>query len=137
MKALYSLLILGFMILFFSCAKKLDVPAEEATAAPVADSLSHKMITAMVYVKSERVADFIAAARAMIDSSNAEPGCISYQLYQNPYDNTKFIFVEAWKDQAAIDTHFSMSYFKAFGPKVQDWLLQPTEIKILDIISSN
>jgi quinol monooxygenase YgiN len=137
MKAIYSLLIAGFMILVLSCAKKQDVPAGEATAAPVTDSLSHKMITAMVYIKSERVADFIEAARAMIDSSNAEPGCISYQLYQNPYDNTKFIFVEAWKDQAAIDTHFSMSYFKAFGPTVQDWLLQPTEIKILDVTSGN
>jgi quinol monooxygenase YgiN len=135
MKAIYSLLILGFIVVS-SCAKKQDVPPEEATAAAVADSLSHKMITAKVYVKSERVADFIEAARAMIDSSNAEPGCLSYQLYQNPYDNTKFIFVEAWKDQAAIDTHFSMPYFTAFGPKVQDWLQQPTEINILDVISS-
>jgi quinol monooxygenase YgiN len=137
MKAIYSLLILGFLILVFSCVKKQDIPADNTTALPVADSMSHKMITAMVYVKSERVADFIEAARAMIDSSNAEPGCISYQLYQNPYDNTKFIFVEAWKDQAAIDTHFSKAYFKAFGPITKDWLLQPSEIKILDVVSSN
>jgi quinol monooxygenase YgiN len=128
--------ITGLMILAFSCAKKQVVPAEEASNTPPADTLSHKMITARVFIKPEYVADFVTSARAMIDSSNAEPGCISYMLYQNPYDNTSFIFVEAWKDQAH-RAHFSMSYFKAFGPKIQDWLLQPTEIKILNVIPSN
>jgi quinol monooxygenase YgiN len=70
----------------------------------------------------------------MIDSSNAEPGCISYMLYQNPYDNTQLIFVETWKNQAAIDAHFNMSYFKAFGPKTAEWISQPTELKIYDIM---
>lgn len=112
--------------------KQSEVPASPAVA-PVADSLISKMITANVFIKPEKVSDFIEAAKFIIDSSNAEPGCVSYQLYQNPYDNTKFIFVEVWKDQMAIDNHFSMSYFKAFGPKTKDWLLQDTELKIYDV----
>ncbi len=103
-------------------------------AAPVTDTLTKKIITARVYVKAEKVADFLEAARFIIDSSQAEAGCESYMLYQNPYDKTKLIFVEVWKDQVAIDNHFSMSYFKAFGPKTKDWLLQPTELKIFDVI---
>jgi quinol monooxygenase YgiN len=55
-------------------------------------------------------------------------------LYQNPYDKTQLIFVEVWKDQIAIDNHFSMSYFKAFGPRTKDWLLKPTELKIYDVM---
>ena len=54
-------------------------------------------------------------------------------LYQNPYDQTQLIFVEEWKDQAAIDAHFAMPYFKAFGPKTSDWRSQPTEVKIFDV----
>jgi quinol monooxygenase YgiN len=123
----------GVMILAAACTPKTPAPAEPAPAAPVTDSLTKKMITARIFVKPEKVNDFIAAARAMIDSSNMEAGCESYQLYQNPYDKTKFIFVEVWKDQMAIDNHFGMPYFKAFGPKTKDWLQQDTELKIYDV----
>jgi len=85
-------------------------------------------------VKPEKVADFIEAARYIIDSSRAEAGCESYTLYQDPYNKTDLIFVEVWKDQVAIDNHFSMSYFKSFGPKTADWILKPAELKIYDVI---
>jgi quinol monooxygenase YgiN len=131
-KTAFSLLIV--MFLFAACAPKKQPAAEPATATPVVDTITKKIITARVYVKAEKVADFLAAARFIIDSSQAEAGCESYNLYQNPYDKTKLIFVEVWKDQMAIDNHFSMSYFKAFGPMTKDWLLQPTELKIFDVI---
>jgi quinol monooxygenase YgiN len=123
----------AMLIIAAACTPKQPEVAAPPAVAPVADSLTSKMITAKVFVKSEKVANFIEAAKFIIDSSNAEPGCISYQLYQNPYDKTKFIFVEVWKDQMAIDNHFSMSYFKAFGPLTKDWLLQDSELKIYDV----
>jgi quinol monooxygenase YgiN len=130
-------LFLPFVLLTLSivaCAPKNPAPVEVVTEAPEADSVTKKIITARVYIKPENVSDFIVAASPLIDSSNAEPGCESYMLYQNPYDKTKFIFVEVWKDQIAIDNHFSMSYFKAFGPKVSTWISQPTELKIFDVL---
>jgi quinol monooxygenase YgiN len=136
MKTLSFFLILGLLIPVLACTKKQPAPAETSSFEPVADTLSKKMITAKIFIKPENVADFIEAAKVMIDSSNAEPGCESYMLYQNPYDNTKFIFVETWKDQAAIDAHFAMPYFVAWGPKTKDWLSQPGELKILDVVLS-
>jgi quinol monooxygenase YgiN len=133
MKTKISLSLLILMFVFAACETKKTQPSEPVAAAPVADTVTKKIITARVYLKPEKVADFIAAARFIIDSSQAEAGCESYMLYQNPYDKTKLIFVEVWKDQVAIDNHFSMSYFKAFGPKTKDWLSQPTELKIYDV----
>lgn len=133
MRKMFVTLMAGMMLLAAACTPKTPAPAEPAMAAPVADSLAKKMITARVFVKPEKVTDFIEAARFIIDSSNMEAGCESYQLYQNPYDNSQFIFVEVWKDQMAIDNHFGMSYFKAFGPKTKDWLLKDTELKIYDV----
>jgi quinol monooxygenase YgiN len=130
-KIAVSLLIMMFVL--SACEPKKQQPAEPVAAAPVTDTLTKKIITARVFVKPEKVADFLAAAKFIIDSSQAEAGCESYNLYQSPYDKTKLIFVEIWKDQVAIDNHFSMSYFKAFGPKTKDWLLQPTELKIFDV----
>ncbi len=134
MKTKITLSLLTIMFLFTACETKKQQSAEPVAAAPVTDTLTKKIITARVYLKAEKVADFLEAARFIIDSSQAEEGCESYMLYQNPYDKTKLIFVEVWKDQVAIDNHFSMSYFKAFGPMTKDWLSQPTELKIFDVI---
>lgn len=128
-------LVMTIVLLTAACAPK--QPSSEKAAdvvAPVTDSMTKKIITAQLFVKSEKVSDFLAAARPLIDSSNTEPGCESYTLYQNPYDKTRFIFVEIWKDQVAIDNHFSKPYFKAFGPKTGNWLMQPTEVKIFDVV---
>jgi quinol monooxygenase YgiN len=91
------------------------------------------MIVAKLTVKPDKVKAFAEAAKEIIEKSNKEAGCKSYQLYQDPYDNTKFVFVEEYKNQAAIDAHFASNYFKNFGPVSKDWLNEPTEIKIYDI----
>jgi quinol monooxygenase YgiN len=134
MKNRITLPVISLMFLFAACAPKQPAPEKQAISPSTPDSLNKKLITARIFVKPEKVAEFVQAARPLIDSSSTEPGCESYMLYQNPYDKTKFIFVELWKDQVAIDNHFSMSYFKAFGPKTSDWLLQPTELKIFDVV---
>ena len=89
------------------------------------------MIVAKLTVKPEKVKAFTEAAKEMIEKSNKETGCKSYQLYQDPYDNTKFVFVEEYKNQAAVDAHFASDYFKVFGPKISDFIAEPSKIKII------
>ena len=91
------------------------------------------MIVANVSVKPEKVKAFTEAAKEIIEKSNKEPGCKSYQLYQDPYNTTKFIFVEEYKNQAAVDAHFASDYFKAFGPKIKDLVQDPAKIKIVTV----
>ena len=136
MKTRLLLLFLVVMAFLSSCTPKKGAETSLPDSTAVAPAANEMIIHARIYLKPEKVADFIEAARAMIDSSNMEPGCLSYQLYQDPYDNTRFIFVESWKDQADIDAHFTMQYFTAFGPKTQDWLAQPTELKIFEVVSA-
>ena len=64
------------------------------------------MIVAKLSVKPEKIKDFTEAAKVMIENSNKEPGCKSYQLYQDPYDNTKPASYE-YTNQAAVDAHFA------------------------------
>jgi len=107
---------------------------------PLKDSLNivaqpdYKMsIIARLSVKPERIKDFTDAARDIIDLSNKEAGCTFYQLFQDPYDNTKFVFVEEYKNQAAVDAHFATEYFKAFGPKIGDMIAGAPEIKVISV----
>ena len=91
------------------------------------------MIVAKLKVKPEKVKAFTEAAKEIIEKSNKEEGCKSYQLYQDPYDNTRFVFVEEYKNQAAVDAHFASDYFKAFGPKIGDLVAEPAKIKIVTV----
>jgi quinol monooxygenase YgiN len=119
-----------------SCKPKTSETSSQPGTAVQSNGLK-KMILAKVYIKPGNESDFIEAAKVMIENSNKEEGCLGYMLYQDPYEKTNFIFVESYKNQAAIDTHFSTSYFKEFGGKIADITSKPSEIKILDISGVN
>jgi quinol monooxygenase YgiN len=114
-----------------SCNPKAPTAQQSETAIQTPDY--QKMIIARVYIKSGSEEEFITAAKTIIESSNKEDGCLSYMLYQDPYEKTNFIFVEKYKNQAAIDFHFATEYFKEFGTTIADITSKPAEIKIIDI----
>lgn len=128
MKATLSLLLVGLVMIGGSCAG-----LKSTESAKAAD---HKMmIVAKLSIKPEKVTNFITAAREIIAKSNQESGCLSYQLYQDPYDPSGFVFVEEYKNQAAVDFHFATEHFKTFGPKIGDMVAAPAEIKIIGVAS--
>jgi quinol monooxygenase YgiN len=56
----------------------------------------------------------LAPACIVIEASRKEPGCISYDLHFSVTDPDKMVFVEVWKDRAALDEHFTTPHFKAW-----------------------
>jgi quinol monooxygenase YgiN len=114
-----------------SCNPKSPAAQQPEVAVQTPDY--QKMIIARVYIKPGSEDKFILAAKTIIENSNKEEGCLSYMLYQDPYDKTNFVFVEKWKNQAAIDYHFSTEHFKDFGTRTADMTAKPAEIKIIDI----
>ena len=132
MKARITFLVAVLVIMTFAFNQKATAQTGKTEGAVQAAGYQ-KMITARIFVKPGMEADFIKAAKTMIDNVKAEKGCLSYMLYQDPYERTNFIFVERYKNQAAIDFHFGTSYFKAFGEQIADMTSKPADIKILDI----
>jgi quinol monooxygenase YgiN len=117
---------------FGSCKKQVPV-TDNAAQVVITDSTQVRMIIAKVFIKPEKTDSFVAAAREIIKNSNAEPGCEFYQLYQDPYDKSKFIFVERYVNQAAVTAHFNADYFKAFGPSISQMVSSPAEINIVSV----
>jgi quinol monooxygenase YgiN len=107
-------------------------PQAEATSNTKAPDYQ-KIIQAKVFIKEGNEAAFIEAAKTIIENSNKEEGCLYYQLFQSPYEKTNFIFVERYRNQAAIDFHFGTQYFKEFGEKIGNLTTKPTEIVIYDV----
>lgn len=128
-----KILILLGILFIAGVACKQQTPAVPAQPTAVQPAIIKKMITAKVFIKPGKEADFISAAKVMVENSNKEPGCRGYTLYQDPYEKTSFIFVETYDNQEAIDFHFATPYFKEFGQTIADMVSSPAEIKILDI----
>lgn len=135
MKAKVLVLFFVLALISSSCGNKksteISQAADSLIKTPVPDY--GMMIVAKVFVKPDKIKDFIEAAKEMIEKSNLESGCSFYQLYQDPYENTKFVFVEQYDNQAAVDAHFASDYFKGFGPKVTDLVSEPSQIKVVSM----
>ena len=94
-----------------------------------------KIISAQVYIKADKVADFLSKSQSLIEKSRAEEGCISYSLYQDPQDKTKFLIFEEWKNQAAIDFHFATEHFMQFRADLEEYASEPAVITIYDSVA--
>jgi quinol monooxygenase YgiN len=119
--------------LIAACTSKNTANVKQENAVSIQPADYAKMILAKVYIKPGKEGEFIKVAKEMVENSQKEEGCQSYMLYQDPYEKTNFIVVEKYKNQAAVDAHFGMPYFKEFGPKIADITSGPIEIKIYDI----
>lgn len=94
-----------------------------------------KLISARVFIKPEKVEEFIEATRSLIEQSRAEEGNVSYSLFQDPADPSKFLFFEEWKNQAAVDAHFATAHFKAFGETLNACASSPADITVYDSVA--
>ncbi|MDD4588974.1 MAG: putative quinol monooxygenase [Parabacteroides sp.] len=79
-----------------------------------------KTIVCRVLVKEGKQADFIKVAKTLTDSTRVEPGNVSYNLYQSPFDSKLFVFYEEYKDDAAFQAHAGSAHFKAFSDAIKN-----------------
>jgi quinol monooxygenase YgiN len=128
-----KVVILFTVLLGIACTNNPKSSDKMQTGTAIQAPDYQKMIIAKVFIKPGFEDQFISAAKVMIENSNKEEGCLGYMLYQDPYEKTNFIFVEKYKNQAAVDAHFATTYFKEFGIKIADMTSLPMEIKIIDI----
>jgi quinol monooxygenase YgiN len=57
---------------------------------------------------------FLVSARLCIAETRKEAGCLSYDMHESVTKPGLFVFVEEWKDRAALDFHMAAPHLKAF-----------------------
>lgn len=91
------------------------------------------LITAKASVLPEDRDSYHALAREQVKNSRKEPGCLDYGYYEDAMEPGTFIFVEKWKDQAALDFHFAQDYCLDFIKGVRKLAKSLSDIEINDI----
>ena len=68
--------------------------------------------------------EVVSLAAPLIEATRREAGCITYELFCKPADPDTLVFVETWKDKAAVEAHFAQPHLKAFQAAMADLLIE-------------
>jgi quinol monooxygenase YgiN len=73
-----------------------------------------KIITVKFCAKPECRTEVIKLCTGMLEPSRKEPGCMSYNFFQDVTNEHSFFFFEEWKDQESIDKHNISPHYRHF-----------------------
>jgi quinol monooxygenase YgiN len=76
-------------------------------------------IVASLTAKPEYKDDVLKAIKTVVDATRKETGNISYNVFEDVKNPLKFVFIEKWKSQAAIDSHNKSAHFNEFVKAVK------------------
>ena len=88
-------------------------------------------VIAIITAKPGQREAVLQIARANIPAVRAEDGCIEYSLatdaegmgsFQTKFGSDTFVFVEKWRDPAALKAHAGSPHMAAYGAKVKDMI---------------
>lgn len=77
-----------------------------------------------------RIGQTVAAA------SRAEPGCISYRLYEATDLENEFVFVEEWESNDALQRHFATAHIAEFMRAIPGAITAPPDVNFHTVASS-
>jgi quinol monooxygenase YgiN len=85
------------------------------------------VVTGRVRIAAENRDRFIAAATEMCKHSREDDGCHGYRLYANLEDDDRYIIVEEWADDDALQSHFGQPHTATFMGALVPILAEPND----------
>lgn len=55
-----------------------------------------------------------ALLKTMVEASKAEKGCLLYEIFQLKQEPKKFVVIESWEDESALDGHKASDHYKHY-----------------------
>lgn len=83
-------------------------------------------VVAELKVPKDYRKEFIAFAKGLVENTLKETGNISYVLTESADDPCKFVVLEHWKSQQALDEHCTMPHFVQLVQLINDKSLDLT-----------
>ncbi|MEO6205194.1 MAG: putative quinol monooxygenase [Mycobacteriales bacterium] len=87
------------------------------------------VVIATLTGKPDKRAEIDAALSTAAAASRTETGCLSYSFCRDLEDADRYISVETWVDQAALDAHFGTPHLAELLGKAPDLLVGAPDIK--------
>lgn len=85
------------------------------------------VVTGRVQVPSEHRERFLEVATEMCRRSREEQGCGGYRVYADLEQDGRYVFVEEWADDDALQRHFSQPHTGVFMSGLGPLLGEPAD----------
>jgi len=86
-----------------------------------------KVSAVLVYVKDNKVEDFIAATRINHEHSLTEPGNMRFDVLQSIDAPQQFMLYEAYESEEAAANHKKTAHYQTWKDTVAPWMEKPRE----------
>jgi quinol monooxygenase YgiN len=86
------------------------------------------VVTGRVRIVAENRARFVEVATEMCRNSRAEDGCSGYRVYSDLEQDERYVFVEEWRDDDALQRHFAQPHTGAFMSALVPLLAEPADV---------
>ena len=96
--------------------------------------MSNRKITAILTARAGQSEALRALLLDMVAACRAEPGCLRWDIWQDPSRDGRHILDELYVDDAAIAAHRETPHFKTYASKIGDLaereaiVLQPVDV---------
>ena len=77
--------------------------------------------------------DLIRIGTRVAEASRAEEGCIDYRLYEAADAPNEFVFIEEWRDDAALQAHFATPHIAEFMAAIATAIEWPPDVKFHEV----
>ena len=92
-------------------------------------------VLATIKIQAGKNAEFEAVAREMMAAVRAnEPGNKLYQFCKSKADETTYVVMEIYADQAALEAHGKSDHFRSIGPKMGPYMGGRPEVAYFDAV---
>jgi quinol monooxygenase YgiN len=85
------------------------------------------VVTGRVRIAAENRERFAEAAIEMCRRSRQELGCCGYRVYAELEQDDRYVIVEEWADDDALQSHFAEPYTREFLAKLLPLLAEPAD----------
>ncbi len=94
------------------------------------------VVVGRVSTDADKREELIRVGETVAAASRAEPGCISYRLYEATDLENQFVFVEEWASSEALQQHFATPHIAEFMKAIPATITAPPDVKFHTIASS-
>jgi quinol monooxygenase YgiN len=94
------------------------------------------VVTGRVHIAPENRERFIAVATEMCSRSREEDACRGYRVYADLEQDDRYIFIEEWADDDALQRHFAQPHTATFMGALIPLLAEPADAVFHTVESS-
>jgi quinol monooxygenase YgiN len=86
-------------------------------------------VIARIRARPEKAEEMRVLLASLVGPTRAEPGCLRYELLHNLTDPSDFTFVEEWRDDSALESHFNTGHVRGALARLQELAAEPMDLR--------